>query len=482
MSRFAILCAVLCAFPATAQTTWTLADLCASDFRAKVDAEMDDPANSFCNLLEQGGERALRQLNKMVRRARRLENPNRLYFSPRLHPNAFLQVAGQGVDNAGLSHHTGMIVGRCSTVGHSVFYYSDEWFEAEFLVFPQAAYAEECGASGTDIKPGGGFVVSLGRHTGVDRIVADTPDDVVALFTSFHDVAVARKCRELAVEGVNIRCAVPGEEPDAVFNITLLPVPYEPTGDLPSPETTDAMNAAAAEWERIIQEGFPTEHDIRIPSLRWRDTPVHTDVVEVAEVDDLLIAYYEDPTKTNSVGTTYSWDHLMSDMPRGTGRRSHASMIRFSPSRMKGLRAAWRVKLAIHEIGHAIFLNYPSREFNAHGGRWDESGDAWIGLKGTAAYRASGGALANPPMKNGVHWPWNFLEATTSGGDIMESRINSHAELGAVTRGALRDFGYMIEDRVPDYQPETPLPGDPPRVLFHCEEIAGGFTTFDVAP
>ena len=274
-------------------------------------------------------------------------------------------------------------------------------------------------------------------------------------------------------------------ETDPTFDITLRPLEYAPTGELPNANIQRAMEDARANWEDIIREGFPAQRNVMLPAL-WPsrgnvDQAFHTESHLVARIDDIYVGYYADPHLDDWVGTTFVWGHLMEDMSTGTARRPYAAVIRFSVSRMERLRHEWRVKLAMHEMGHAIFLNSPSRDANDHGGQWSRSDNAWIGVQGVVAYRNSGGTLANPPMENGVHWPWKFLAARTSGGDVMETRVNSHAELGAVTQGALRDFGYVVQDSTPAYQPAMFTLGvDPPRVLFQCEEHGDGFATFDV--
>ena len=456
---------------------------------------MDDPANSFCNLLDQGGERALRQLNKMVRRARTLENRNRLYFAPKTDPNTFLHVGGEGVDNGGLLHFVGnvTVTRGCSspTTGHEVVYWSEDGVRARFQVFPRATYAADC-LRDSVAQDGEGFVVRAPEHVDVEGnpvvVEVGAGSVVVGLFAKFHANAVADACSKFSVRGDTLWCVerLPAE-PDPSFDIALHPVPYAPTGESPNAKVQRAMEAAAANWQEIITEGFPDQGRTVVPALypsaHNEDGVDHTDEFDVVGIDDLLIVYYADPHLDAYVGETFSYSHLMNDMPVvarslnpvAFARRPYASIIRWSASRADGLPEDWLVKIAMHEIGHAIFLNYQSRDFNFHGGLWAGGSDGWSGTNGRRAYTAAGGSSFLVPMERGVHWPWKFLSSRTSGGDIMETRINSHAELGAVTRGALRDFGYAVNDDVVAYQPSPPSTGDEPSVMFECSGRGGSF-------
>ena len=250
-------------------------------------------------------------------------------------------------------------------------------------------------------------------------VEVDTPEDVIALFTSFHSAAVATVCVELAVAETTFSCAVTAEH-DPSFDITLeVVVPHGYAQ--PSERIQRAVKAAAREWESVLTQGFP-DHSNVVLQL------VESTKVVIPHMDDLYIGYYFDPEQRGrTVATTYTWPTRLK--PTKPGRpmlRSYSSGIRFYP-RADTLRFEWLVKLAVHEIGHAILFNGAP---NDYGGLWDRSRDMWIAADGVRAYHASGGEGAGVPMVNGIHWPWHFLQETTSGGDIMESKVNSHAVLG----------------------------------------------------
>ena len=245
----------------------------------------------------------------------------------------------------------------------------------------------------------------------------------------------------------------PGGDP--TFDITLRALEYAPTGDLPNEKIQRAMEAAKERWEVTILDGFPDQEDVQVrplwPNRHNVDNAYHTNRLSIAVIDDLFVGYYVDPHLDEFTASTYSFN-LSHDMPSGA-RRTSVSLVRWSASRTESLRYDWLVKIAMHEIGHAIFLNYPSRDHNEHGGLWNRTSDMWTGAAGVRTYREAAGEDTDVPMENGVHWPWHFIAATSSGGDIMETRINSHAVLGSITLAALRDYGYSTKSEAPAYAP-----------------------------
>ena len=163
---------------------------------------------------------------------------------------------------------------------------------------------------------------SDGRPLAVE---VDTPEDVIALFTSFHSAAVATDCVELSVSETTFSCAVTAEH-DPSFDITLeVVVPHGYAR--PSEKIQRAVKAAAREWESVLTQGFPDHSDVEL-SL----TGFAYDVIVIPHVDDLYIGYYFDPEqRERTVASTNTWPTRLK--PTKPGRpmlRSYASGIRFT--------------------------------------------------------------------------------------------------------------------------------------------------------
>lgn len=454
-------------------------------------------ADNFCALALYAPANAKAQLDKMIRTTRAQENRNRHYFDPKHggKPGLFIQLLRPWMREENASGAANWRVIRRSSV------------EYDFIILNASAECRgEATAAGciemiVTFNEGDLLWFENGQtELGYQRlrfVYNDTPFFVPPPQGRAFKAVEVQECVEWYVDemgqtdyGADV--VFPGNCPhlddavaehyDPTFDIALRALDYAPTGESPTEKIQRTMEAAKEYWEETILEGFPDQENVEVRAL-WPnehnvDNAYHTETFST-DIDDLFIGYYVDPHLDEFTASTYSFNPSH-DMPSGA-RRTNVSLIRWSASAVDRTRDDWLVKIAIHEIGHAIFLNYPSRDHNQYGGLWNRANDVWTGAGGVRAYREAGGEDADVPMESGVHWPWRFIDETSSGGDIMETRINSHAELGSITLSALRDYGYAVKDNVPAYQPLTVATETPGRktardiVVFECG-TRGGYT------
>lgn len=448
-----------------------LDDVCdAADERGETVTESEywsDPtrhSEDFCALAKFEPIKAARQLGKLVGVVRRFNNSNRYYFDPRRGspPGLHIQLLRPWMQEENSSSAANWRVSKRGGV------------EDGFLILDAR---DECRGEGaaTGCKE---IIVSFdegellwfenGRtELGYQRlriVYNDSSFFVPPPQGRAFKAAEVRECvewylDELRTGGENVifpdNCPHLSDEvsgyQDSTFDITLRALEYAPTGGSPNEKIQRAMEAAKERWEEIILKGFPDQANVRVRAL-YIDRTYHTNAFTIDNVDDLFIGYYVDP-HADRAAVSYSFN-TSHDMPSGA-RRVNVGLIRWPASMIEGTRYDWLVKIAMHEIGHAILFNFPSRDHNGYGDLWNRVNDTWTGSGAVRAYREVGGESMEVPMEDGVHWPYNFIESTSSGGDIMETRINEYAALGSITLSALRDYGYSVKSRAPAYQPLT---------------------------
>ena len=147
--------------------------------------------------------------------------------------------------------------------------------------------------------------------------------------------------------------------------------------------------------------------------------------------------------------------------------RSVGSLIVFRQRYVESASLERLTIAATHEIGHAVILNNPHEGAGGYNGNRDDG--MWTGNDALASYREFQPYAQSVPMSGRAHWSRDFVLPNR---DIMQPRWFGNSKLGPITVGAMRDYGYKInEAAVESYSSVGAYTGAP---LFQCVESSDG--------
>ena len=489
---------VAAVFAASFQSVFgqSLMELCSESNLSDYDATRD--ADDFCKLAFNEPDKARRQLDKMVALNRQLGNQNRYYFPM---SDVVLQLRRDWMDGTSwqVVRHR-FVKGHCHTesqlprsdlndsthdatrnvplerwyvfnaehihliemcgMAHNGVYTHDESGRIYYIGF---ASVSEIRSNGRFVAPdvhgidwkvvnwddGMFYLEDFGRESTPYR---HTPDDVRNRVHHYLDNEVRSATSTTTPEPL-----------DDAYDITLEPLRNTVSDELPPAKLDAAMRNAAAKWEAMVAEDFPGVANITLGG------PGHhnTETKSFWDIDDLLVAYSIDPDYSDSDAVAYSFDYG-ERLPNGN-RRSLASHIVFAKQYVDNATVELLTIAAAHELGHAVILNFPHAEADDYSG--NVNGGRWTGKHALAAYRDLRPFTQAVPMSGRTHWSRDFIVPRR---DVMQPRWFGNSKIGAITAGAMRDYGYKVNDAgVESYTSATQYSRTP---LFQCvESPTGGF-------
>ena len=469
----------------------SLMDLCSESNLADYDARRD--ADDFCKLAFNEPHKARRQLDKMVALNRQLGNQNRYYFPM---SDVVMQLRRDWMDGTTwqVVRHR-FVEGRCHTelqLPRSDLNDSSQDairnvpLERWYIFNEEHIYLiEMCGAAHGGVyahdESGHIYYIGFASVSGIrtdDRFVAPNVHDIdwqavswdgsmfymesfrTSTLYRYTPAGVRNRVHYYLDNEVRTVDTTP-ETPDATYDIQVEPLRNTVSDDLPPAKLDTAMQNAASKWEAVVAEGFPDVHSITLGGASYHNTEVKS----FWDIDDLLVVYSVDPDYTASAAVAYSFESG-ERLPNGASR-SVGSHIVFAKQYVDDATVEQLTIAATHELGHAVILNYPHERAGSYNGNTDSG--LWTGNHALAAYQEFRPDAQGVPMSGRAHWSRDFVVPNR---DIMQPRWFGNSKLGAITAGAMQDYGYKVyEAGVESYSSATQYSRAP---LFQCVEGPDG--------